>query len=48
MALRVAVTGKTATPPLLESMQVLGKEESLRRIQAAVHYLEGQPEPSEL
>ena len=32
MELRVAVTGKTVGPPLLESMVVLGKEETLARI----------------
>jgi len=32
MELRVAVTGKTVGPPLLESMEILGKEETLIRI----------------
>ena len=32
MELRVAVTGKTVGPPLLESMEILGKEEVLTRI----------------
>ncbi len=32
MELRVAVTGKTVGPPLLESMAILGKEETLTRI----------------
>ncbi len=32
MELRVAVTGKTVGPPLLESLEILGKEESLSRI----------------
>lgn len=32
MELRVAVTGKTVGPPLLESLEILGKEETLRRI----------------
>jgi glutamyl-tRNA synthetase len=32
MELRVAVTGKTVGPPLLESLEVLGKEETMRRI----------------
>ncbi|MCX6793724.1 MAG: hypothetical protein NTY06_01320, partial [Candidatus Gottesmanbacteria bacterium] len=32
MELRVAVTGKTVGPPLLESMEILGKEETLTRI----------------
>jgi len=33
MVLRVAVTGKKISPPLNESMEILGKEESLRRIE---------------
>jgi glutamyl-tRNA synthetase len=32
MELRVAVTGKTVGPPLLESLEILGKEETLARI----------------
>ncbi len=36
MALRVAITGKTVGPPLLESMEILGKEECLTRLQLAV------------
>jgi glutamyl-tRNA synthetase len=36
MALRVAITGKTATPPLWEIMQILGKEESLERLKVVV------------
>jgi glutamyl-tRNA synthetase len=39
MALRVAVTGKSATPPLLESMEILGKERSLARVRAAAKFL---------
>ncbi|MFO0984421.1 MAG: glutamate--tRNA ligase [Planctomycetota bacterium] len=41
MALRIAVTGKTATPPLLESMAVLGKARSIDRIQRAIRVLRG-------
>jgi len=33
MELRVAVTGKTVGPPLLESMEILGKDETLARLQ---------------
>lgn len=33
MELRLAVTGKTVGPPLLESLEVLGKEETLARLQ---------------
>ncbi len=32
MMLRVAVTGKTATPPLFETMQVLGRDKVLARL----------------
>jgi glutamyl-tRNA synthetase len=32
MMLRVAVTGKTATPPLFETMAVLGREKCLLRL----------------
>ncbi len=32
MELRVAVTGKTVGPPLLESLEILGKEETLVRL----------------
>jgi glutamyl-tRNA synthetase len=37
--LRVAVTGRTAAPPLFQTMAVLGKERCLRRIEAALHRL---------
>ena len=40
MMLRVAVTGKTATPPLFETMQVLGKEKTLKRLRAALSAIE--------
>jgi glutamyl/glutaminyl-tRNA synthetase len=32
MELRVAVTGKTVGPPLLESLEILGKDETLKRL----------------
>ncbi len=32
MVIRVAITGKKISPPLNESMEILGKEESLRRL----------------
>lgn len=38
-ALRVAVTGQTISPPTFETMEVLGKQESLRRIQLAIDSL---------
>jgi glutamyl-tRNA synthetase len=38
--LRVATTGRTAAPPLFETMVVLGKERCLKRIRVAVEKLE--------
>jgi len=38
---RVAVTGRTVGPPLFESLEVLGREESLARIDAALARLGG-------
>lgn len=35
MMIRVAITGKTATPPLFETMEVIGKSVCLARLQAA-------------
>ncbi|MFC1441078.1 glutamate--tRNA ligase [Streptacidiphilus sp. N1-10] len=34
--LRVAVTGRRVSPPLFESMELLGREETLRRLRAAL------------
>jgi glutamyl-tRNA synthetase len=39
MMLRVAATGSAVSPPLFESLHVLGKEESLRRVSAALSKL---------
>lgn len=39
MTLRGALTGKTVTPPLLESMAILGKEKTLQRLQKAIEIL---------
>lgn len=39
MPLRVAITGTRVSPPLFESIQVLGRDESLSRIQAAIEHL---------
>jgi glutamyl-tRNA synthetase len=36
MTLRVAVTGRTVSAPLFETMEVLGREESLRRLDRAI------------
>ncbi|MEY2446269.1 MAG: Anticodon binding domain, partial [Ilumatobacteraceae bacterium] len=32
MPIRVAITGRTAGPPLFEALEVLGREEVLRRL----------------
>jgi glutamyl-tRNA synthetase len=42
-ALRVAVTGRTAAPPLFQTMAVLGKERCLERIETALGKLRGLP-----
>jgi glutamyl-tRNA synthetase len=39
--LRVAVTGRTAAPPLFQTMAVLGKEKSLHRLDKALRLLSG-------
>jgi len=39
--IRVAVTGRTVGPPLFESLTVLGRERTLRRVQAALVRLDG-------
>jgi glutamyl-tRNA synthetase len=39
MMTRIAVTGKTATPPLFETMEVLGKEKTIRRLKAVLKKL---------
>jgi nondiscriminating glutamyl-tRNA synthetase len=36
MAIRVAVTGRTATPPLFDTMVALGRERTLARLDAAI------------
>jgi glutamyl-tRNA synthetase len=38
---RVAVTGRTVGPPLFESVELLGREETLRRLEAARERLGG-------
>ncbi|TMB70555.1 MAG: glutamate--tRNA ligase [Chloroflexi bacterium] len=40
--LRVAVTGKTATPPLFETMEVLGHKRTLERLRSAIKRLRGE------
>ncbi len=39
MAIRVAVTGRTATPPLFDTLVALGRERTLQRIDRAVEAL---------
>lgn len=41
MPLRVAITYTRVSPPLFESMKVLGRDESLARIDAAIRHLRG-------
>ena len=36
---RVAITGKTVSPPLFESMEVLGREEVVARVDNAARAL---------
>jgi glutamyl-tRNA synthetase len=43
--LRSAVTGQRVSPPLIESMEVIGKPLVLERIQTAVDYLQAQLNP---
>lgn len=39
--LRLAVTGQTVSPPLFESMEIVGREEVLARLRRAIALLEG-------
>ena len=36
MSIRVAISGRTVSTPLFETMQVIGRERSLARLEAAV------------
>ncbi len=40
MAIRVAVTGRTATPPLFDTLVALGRERTLQRLDAALALVE--------
>jgi glutamyl-tRNA synthetase len=40
MPIRVAITGKTATPPLFETMVVLGRDRTLKRMASAISLLQ--------
>jgi glutamyl-tRNA synthetase len=47
MAIRVAVTGRTATPPLFDTLVALGRERVLERLDRAVQILaEGVTDPA--
>jgi glutamyl-tRNA synthetase len=46
MAVRLAVTGRAATPPLFETLAVLGKEVCRRRLRAAATALRGLKAPA--
>ena len=41
MAIRVAVTGRTATPPLFDTLVALGRERVLARLDRAIEILTG-------
>jgi glutamyl-tRNA synthetase len=41
--LRVAITGRTATPPLFQTMEVLGKERCFKRLKSALDKLSASP-----
>ena len=40
-SIRVAISGRTATPPLFQMMEVLGRERTLARIEEAIRRLAG-------
>ena len=40
MAIRVAATGRTATPPLFDTLVALGRDRTLARLDAAIATLE--------
>src|SRR5262245_21957357 len=46
MAIRVAATGRTATPPLFDSLVALGRERTLARLDRAIETLEGLEVPA--
>ena len=39
MAIRVAVTGRTATPPLFDTLVALGRDRTLERLDRAIEVL---------
>ena len=46
MAIRVAVTGRTATPPLFDSMVAIGRDRVLARLDRAIETLQGSEVPA--
>jgi glutamyl-tRNA synthetase len=38
--LRIAVTGQSVSPPLFESLEIIGREKAVQRVQKAIHILE--------
>ncbi|MDD5415625.1 MAG: glutamate--tRNA ligase [Candidatus Daviesbacteria bacterium] len=38
--IRVAISGQTVTPPLFESIEIIGEEEIVKRIKAAIEFLQ--------
>jgi len=43
--LRVAITGQTVSPPLMESMDVIGKSKVIERMHNAIHILDNMTGP---
>jgi glutamyl-tRNA synthetase len=41
--IRVAITGRTVGPPLFESLEVLGRERAVERIEAATRKMGAEP-----
>ena len=41
--IRVAVSGQGVTPPLFESIQILGEEETINRIKSSIEFLKNPP-----
>ena len=46
MAIRVATTGRTATPPLFDTLVALGRDRTLARLDAAIARLGAAARPS--
>ena len=42
MTIRIAVTGKTVTPPLFDTIEVLGKEKTIMRLEKSISVLSTQ------